>query len=230
MDSGSGLVETWIPDGGFEIQRRKVKTPEGGAVVANCLVPKWAGDDLTLDRPLHRQPCLHRVLAACRHDQIAAMANNYGLLTVTVARKPEPGKPVHADLLPPEPVEIWHREIRALRTATDLWNSGRDRELVAHRITERLARTPFHLTARPDGGGKIVLRYRPVFLIDAIWQQFAREVAGIIRCAKCPAPNCGRWFLRSQTRSDRQYCSPTCRMRAWRQGESGPDARGPRQR
>jgi hypothetical protein len=69
---------------------------------------------------------------------------------------------------------------------------------------------------RPDGNGKIVLRYRPVLLIDAIWQQFAREVAGIIRCARCPAPNCGRWFLRSAGHSDRQYCSPTCRMRVWR--------------
>lgn len=82
-------------------------------------------------------------------------------------------------------------EIRALYTATDLWDSGKDRELVAHRITDRLARTPFHLAARPDGNGKIVLRYRPVLLIDAIWQQFAREVPGIIGCAKCPAPNCG---------------------------------------
>ncbi len=29
------------------------------------------------------------VLAACRHDQTVGLANNYGLLTVTVARKPE---------------------------------------------------------------------------------------------------------------------------------------------
>jgi hypothetical protein len=216
MNSGTGLVETWIPDGGFEIRRRKVKTPEGGAVVTDCLVPKWSGDDLTADRPLHRQPCLHRVLATCRHDQIVAMANNYSLLTVTVARKPEPAKPVHADMLPPETLDVWHREIRALRAATELWDSGKDREIVAHCITERLARTPFHITVRPGGGGKIVLHYRPVLLIDAIWQQFAREVAGIIHCAKCPAPNCGRWFLRSAGRSDRQYCSPTCRTRVWR--------------
>jgi len=224
-NSGAGLVETWIPDGGFEIQRRKMKTPDGNNVVTDCLVPKWSDDDLMADRPLHRQPFLHRVLAICPHDRIVALANNYGLLTVTLPRKPEPGKTIHADLLPPEPVEIWQREIRALRAITDLWDSGKARELVAHRITERLARTPFHLTARPDGGGKIVLRYRPVLLIDAIWQQFAREVAGIITCAKCSAPNCGRWFLRSAGRSDRQYCSPTCRMRAWRRGENGqPEA------
>jgi hypothetical protein len=47
-------------------------------------------------------------------------------------------------MLPPEPVEIWRREIRTLRAITDLWDSGKDRDLVAHRITERLARTPFH--------------------------------------------------------------------------------------
>lgn len=206
MNSGAGLVETWIPDGGFEIQRRKAKTPEGDNVVTDCLVPKWSGDHLAADRPLHHQPCLNRVPATCRLDQIVAMANNYGLLTVNVARKPEPGKPARADLPPPEPVEIWHKEIRVLRAATDLWDTGKDRELAAHRITERLARTAFHLTARPDGGGKIVLRYRPVLLIDAIWQQFAREAAGIIQCTKYPAPNCRHWFLRSQARSDRQYC------------------------
>ncbi len=202
-----------------EIQRRKVKTPEGGTVVTDCLVPQWSGDDLTVDRPLHRQPCLHRVLATCRHDQIVAMANNYGLLTVTVARKPEPHKTLQADLLPPEPLDVWHREIRALRAAMDLWDSGKNRELVAHRSTERLARAPFHLVATADDSG-IAISYRPTLLIDAIWQQFAREAAGIIHCVRCPAPNCSRWFLRNAARSDRQYCSATCRMRAWRSDQS----------
>ncbi|MGQ9919667.1 MAG: hypothetical protein ACUVS7_19915 [Bryobacteraceae bacterium] len=41
-------------------------------------------------------------------------------------------------------------------------------------------------------GGQIVLRYCPMLLIDAIWQQFTRETAGIIHCAKCPAPTCER--------------------------------------
>jgi hypothetical protein len=89
--------------------------------------------------------------------------------------------------------------------------------LVPHRITERLERTPFNLIAVSDGAG-IAISYRPVLLIDAIWQQFAREAAGIIHCAKCPAPDGGRWFLRSAGRSDRQFCSATCLMRAWRQG------------
>jgi hypothetical protein len=94
-----------------------------------------------------------------------------------------------------------------------MWDASKNRELVARRITERLARTSFHLIATTDGGGKIALRYRPTLLIDAIWQQFAREAAGIIHCARCRAPNCGRRF----PRNDRQYCSRACRMRAWRQ-------------
>jgi len=120
---------------------------------------------------------------------------------------------------------VRHREIRALRTTIDQWDSGKNRELVARRITERLARVPFHLIATADDG-VIAIAYRPTLLIDAIWQQFAREAAGVITCAKCAAPNCGRWFLRSQTRSDRQYCSSTCRMRAWRQGGKGATESG----
>ncbi len=73
----------------------------------------------------------------------------------------------------------------------------------------------FELNADPD----FALRYRPSRLSDAIWQRFAEEIAGIITCARCPAPKCGRWFLRSAGRSDRQYCSHACQMRAWRSGE-----------
>jgi hypothetical protein len=47
----------------------------------------------------------------------------------------------------------------------------------------------------------------PALLTDATRQQFAREAASIIQCARCPAPHCGRWFLRSASRKDRQYCS-----------------------
>ena len=92
MNSSSDQTETWIPDGGFEIQRRKVKAADGGSVVRECLVPKWSNDELTLDRPLHRQPCLHRILADCRHYQLVRLASLYGLLTVTIPRKPEAGE------------------------------------------------------------------------------------------------------------------------------------------
>jgi hypothetical protein len=58
MYGGSELLETWIPDGGFKMERRRTKAPDGGSTITECLVPKWAGDELTQDRPCARQPCL----------------------------------------------------------------------------------------------------------------------------------------------------------------------------
>jgi hypothetical protein len=158
---------------------------------------------------------------------VVRLAGWYGLLTAT-------GKPARADALPPEPMDIWQREIRALRNATALWDAiaaedaaslrrllpqhqaakGKElfrlaREHLARRVTEKLTGGRFELIAEPD----FALRYRPVRLIDAIWQRFAEEIAGMITCAQCPAPKCGRWFLRSAGRSDRQYCSHACQMR-----------------
>ena len=71
----------------------------------------------------------------------------------------------------------------------------------------------FELVAEPE---VFALRYPPAKLIDAILQRFGEEIAGMITCAKCPAPNCGRWFLRSAGRGDHQYCCHACQMRAWR--------------
>jgi hypothetical protein len=65
MHTGSDLLETWIPNGGFMIERRKLKTSDGGSAVADCLVPKWADDELARDLPCVRQPCLHRIFAEC---------------------------------------------------------------------------------------------------------------------------------------------------------------------
>ncbi len=163
------------------------------------------------------------------------LAGFYGLLTAT-------GK-----TLPPEPVDIWHREIRALRNATALWDAiaaedaaglrrllpqhqaakGKElsrlaREHLGRRVTEKMAGGRYELTAPPDEGpSQFVIRHRPMRLIDAIWQRFAEEIAGMITCSRCPAPNCGRWFLRSAGRSDRQYCSHACQMRRLRAAPGG---------
>lgn len=67
-----------------------------------------------------------------------------------------------------------------------------------------------------EENGAVVLCYRATRFIDAIYQRFAEEFAGLIQCARCPAPNCGRWFLKSAGRGDRRFCSHPCKMRAWR--------------
>ena len=125
MNSGNPLVETWIPDGGFKIERRKIKTPDG-STLAECLVPKWTSDDLTPDHPCARRPCLHRVLADCppTPEGILHLADRYGLLAFTIPRKPAPSEKVRADVLPPEPLDIWRAEICALRACVDSGQSS----------------------------------------------------------------------------------------------------------
>lgn len=235
MLTGTEAAETWIPHGGFQLEHRKGKTPEGALLTTDWLVLAWAHDDLTAVHPIAEQPCLHRVLATCSHDQVVKLAGWYGLLTAT-------GK-----VLSPESVDTWHREIRAMRNATGLWDAitgknevalrralpqhqaakGKDliglaREHLARRVTEKLAGGRFELIAPEDGQSHFVIRHRPVRLVVAIWQRFAEEIAGLIISARCPAPGCGRWFPRSVGRSDRQFCSHACQMRAWRSNPSCP--------
>jgi hypothetical protein len=248
IDTGSVLVETWIPDGGFQIQRRK--TADG--TVADCLAPKWGQDEVFTSRPCQEQPCLHRILAECPADRVLDFAARYGLLTFSMPRHLVGKKVRAADVLVPEPLALWHHEIRLLRTAAELWDgiiaaSGEDhtrldvavlrrllrqpddakrvdllqqgRALLSRKVTEKMAGVRFDLTASPEGeDDEFVIRYRPLRLIDAIWQRLAEEIAGVITCARCPAPKCGRWFSRNTVRSDREYCSHSCQMRAWRKG------------
>ena|SRR5271157_1915546 len=230
METGTVHIETWVPTGGFKLERRKGKTPEGEFSTTDWLVPVLAYDGLSPGYPCAEQPCLHRVLAECPRDQVVKLASLFGLLTTS-------GK-----VLPPEPVDTWHRKIRALRNATVLWDAiaaedaaalrrilpqhqaakGKElfrlaREHLARRVTEKLVGGRFELIA-PEGDSPFTIRHRPARLIDTIWQQFAAEIAGLVTAARCPAPGCGRWFPRSVGRSDRQFCSHACQMRAWRNG------------
>ncbi len=143
MHSGSELLQTWIPDGGFKIERRKLKTADGGSAIAECLVSKWTDDELTPDRPCARQPCLHRIVADCppEPERILDLAGRYGLLTVSIPRLPAPGETVRAGALPPEPVEIWKREIRELRACTEIWDAG-GHERLGRKLAEHLVRIP----------------------------------------------------------------------------------------
>jgi hypothetical protein len=224
MHTGSELVETWIPVGGFKIERRRVRTQDGGATVAECLVPKWEIDDLMSDHPCTRQPCLHRIVADCSPEKAAilALAGLYGLLTVSITQTPVPGKPVPSSALPPEPLDIWHREIRDLRTVGDLWDrikagDRRGEEMLERKLAAGLASAPFHLAAERENGAGFRMRYRPATLRAALWQRLAGEVSGLLCCARCPAPSCGRWFLKGKaSRSDRLFCSKTCKVRAFR--------------
>jgi hypothetical protein len=149
------FVQSWIPDGGFKVERRKARTPDGDTVT-ECLVPKWEFGELVPDQPCARQPCLHRVVADCPPETAAILqlAGSYGLLTASIAIRPEPGKPVPAGALAPEPLDLWRREIRELKAVGDLWDriAGGDRrgeEMLERKLAAGLARAPFHFDRSP---------------------------------------------------------------------------------
>jgi hypothetical protein len=104
----------------------------------------------------------------------------------------------------------------------DLWDrisagDHRGEEMLERKLAAGLARAPFHLAAIRENGSGFRMRYRPATLRTALWQRMAGEVVGLLRCARCPAPACGRWFLRGEhSRSDRMFCSKTCKVRAFR--------------
>jgi hypothetical protein len=116
---------------------------------------------------------------------------------------------------------LWRREIRELKAVGDLWDriaagDRRGEEMLERKLAAGLTRAPFHLTALRENGSGFRMRYQPATLRAALWQRLAGEVAGLLRCVRCPAPRCGRWFLKDDSRSDRQFCSKTCKVRAFR--------------
>jgi len=167
----------------------ETSVPHGGFKIdrrKDALVPTWANDDLNPVRPFEDSPCLHRILADCPLDPeaILKLANYFGLLIVA-----------------PEPLDLWRQEIHALRGLT------------VPKLAGKLSVARFRLVPVEENGA-VVLRYRATRFIDAIYQRFAEEFAGVIQCARCPG--CQRWFLKSG-RGDRRFCSHSCKMRAWRQ-------------
>jgi len=88
----------------------------------------------------------------------------------------------------------------------------------APKLAEKLQSARFQPIASAEDGA-VVVRYRATRFLDTIYWRFAEEFSGLIECTKCPAPNCGRWFLKSAGRGDRRFCSHPCKMRAFRRGK-----------
>jgi hypothetical protein len=144
------------------------------------------------DQPCARQPCLHRVVAGCLPERqpVLDLAGRFGLLTVSLTRTPEPGKPVPVSAVPPEPLDLWRREIREVKAVGDLWNriatgDGRGEEMLERKLAAGLARSPFHLAAERENGAGFRMRYRRA----ALWQRLGGEVVELLHCAGCPAPS-----------------------------------------
>jgi hypothetical protein len=70
-----------------------------------------------------------------------------------------------------------------------------------------------------ESHGRLNLVVEPVDLLSALWLQFARAVDGNRTYKRCERVGCSEWFelTPSVSRSDRQYCSDSCKAKAWRE-------------
>ncbi len=187
------------------------------------LVPVSPDDDVSSVHPCAEQPCLHRMLAECPADQIVRLANLVGLLLMAT------GKVRRADALPPEPVDVWRREIRALRNATALWDAvvGNDvkglrrlltqhqaakgkelfrlaREHLARRVTEKMAGGQFKLAPPDKGLSQFVIRYQPC---SSSMPSGSGSQKRSPAPSRAPSARLRSAPVVSEERSDRTFCS-----------------------
>jgi hypothetical protein len=76
---------------------------------------------------------------------------------------------------------------------------------------------PVELLLKEDPlSGSARLCIRPRSLINALWAQFLLAIDGNVNLGACV--QCRKWFTLEpgRGRSDKEYCSNACRMRAYR--------------
>jgi hypothetical protein len=181
------------------------------STVAHFLVPrspKTESYDL-----FDRAPGLFRKFADTPQtiDGVIAFADEYGQLG--------------GDGSWPELVEDWIRDIRAMRRAVDAWDSATENlgyKKVVGLINRRGQRgrisneagTGTNFLLEVDASGEPRLCIRPRRLLDALWTQLTMAVVGKQNLQRCAV--CSTWFPVEAARSDKEYCSRACQMRAYR--------------
>ena len=70
-----------------------------------------------------------------------------------------------------------------------------------------------------DANGEPQMCIRPRSLLDALWAQLTLAVIGKQNLQRCAV--CSTWFPIEAARSDKEYCSRACQMRAYRKRKGG---------
>jgi hypothetical protein len=109
-------------------------------------------------------------------------------------------------------VELWKKSMvtgdftKVIRTVQKKWHPG-----------DFLPGVPVELLLKEDPlSGSARLCIRPRSLINALWAQFLLAIDGNVNLGACV--QCRKWFTLEpgRGRSDKEYCSNACRMRAYR--------------
>lgn len=126
----------------------------------------------------------------------------------------------------PQWVDTWTHSIKMLQNASKVWKKA-DRTGDFKQLIRGFSRRGLKLFGRNRIDASISIReepqtgvarlcIRPETLLDALWTQLAQAIDGSQSLRNCV--QCKQWLTTSagQGRSDKEYCSNACRMRAYR--------------
>jgi hypothetical protein len=124
-------------------------------------------------------------------------------------------------------IDAWFANIRWMRRTVELWRKSTVtgdfsriiREIGTHFeiIGAKLTGVPIALLLKKDPlSASPKLCIRPVSFQEALWAQLVLAIDGNVNLRACV--QCRRWFTleAGRGRSDKEYCSNACRMRAYR--------------
>jgi hypothetical protein len=121
-------------------------------------------------------------------------------------------------------IDKWFRPIRSMHQLVELWNiSGRTGDFSKIiRAVQRQSNVgnhgwPVELFLKEDPqSASARLCIRPSSLREALWTQLILAIDGNVNLNACV--QCRKWFTleAGRGRSDKEYCSNACRMRAYR--------------
>lgn len=129
----------------------------------------------------------------------------------------------------PQLYESWYWAMQEMRSAVTAWDrakaTGNFKRIILKVQLRGLGRLEKHPESGMDASitlseapqtGEARLCIRPTTLLDALWTQLALAIDGSESLRKCA--ECKKWFTikAGEGRSDKQYCSNACRMRAYR--------------
>jgi hypothetical protein len=173
-------------------------------------------------------------------DAIKDFADRYGLLEpLKVPRLKLEGITLvvddNAQSVEPNRTESlisWSINIREMRQAVELWQKSKitgDFSKIIRAIQKRLVvpmnpvpGVPVELLLKKDPlSASARLCIRPRSLLHALWAQLLLMIDGNVNLASCV--QCRKWLTleAGQGRSDKEYCSNACRMRAYRKRKGG---------
>jgi hypothetical protein len=150
-------------------------------------------------------------------DAIKAFADRYGALFRDYGTEPrQPG----------EDISTWSGYIRQMKKIIELWNmstmTGDFRKIIRTvqkqlEFPEISGSVPVQLLLKEDPlSASARLCIRPDSLLHALYSQLLLAIDGNVNLGACV--QCRKWFTleAGRGRSDKQYCSDACRMRAYR--------------